>query len=115
MKVTNKSVKQGCVNIVSAGYCELYYLLGREPIAYTTGVYGWNYDVFNVNGVTVCTGYRGMPGPHAPRTGEFNSRARDIFHSDDDYQTKQNKLEHLRKEFSDACMDMLYPKGGEDE
>ena len=62
-KTTRKAVVNGSVNVRSAGYCDLSYLLrNHSPIAYTCGVYGWNFDVFEVYGVTICTGYRNMPG-----------------------------------------------------
>lgn len=48
---------------VALGYCELQRLLGcADPEAYTAGVYGWNFDVYRLGGLTICTGYRGMIG-----------------------------------------------------
>ena len=48
--------------IISLGYCEAQNLLSYlEPSAYTAGVYGWNFDIYEVHGVAICTGYRGMP------------------------------------------------------
>lgn len=48
---------------VALGYCELQCLLGcADPEAYTAGVYGWNFDVYRLGGLTICTGYRGMIG-----------------------------------------------------
>ena len=65
-KTTRKAVVNGSVNIIRAGYCSLQTLLSNhEPVAYTCGVYGWNFDVYEVYGVTICTGYRGMPGRSA--------------------------------------------------
>ncbi len=63
-KTTTKAIKNNYSknNIISLGYCSAYHLLKNySPIAYTSGVYGWNYDVYEINGVCVCTGYRGMP------------------------------------------------------
>lgn len=49
--------------VFSIGYCKASFLLCyHEPVAYTAGIYGWNFDVYKVHGVTICTGYRGMPG-----------------------------------------------------
>ena len=39
-----------------------YLLIGESPVAYTCGVYGWNFDAYCVDGFTICTGYRNMPG-----------------------------------------------------
>ena len=58
-KTTTKSIKNFSHNIRSAGYCEIQNLLhGHEPIAYTCGTYGWNYDVYSIGSTAICTGYR---------------------------------------------------------
>lgn len=61
-KTTAKAVKEGYHTIVSVGYCELQCLLSyKSPIAYTCGYYGWNFDVYDIDGIAIVTGYRGMP------------------------------------------------------
>ena len=61
-KTTNKYVKDYASHILRAGYCKMQNLLKyQNPIAYTYGICGWNYDVYEINGVTICTGYRNMP------------------------------------------------------
>ena len=30
----------------------------QEPIAYTAGAYGWNADIYYIDGLAICTGYR---------------------------------------------------------
>ena len=76
-KTTAKAVKNGCANVKCAGYCKLQYLLrNHEPTAYTCGVYGWNFDVYEVYGVTICTGYRGMPGTRLQGVKEYEQMAR---------------------------------------
>ena len=46
-KTTRKAIVNGSSNIVCAGYCDLSHLLtNHSPIAYTCGVYGWNFDVY---------------------------------------------------------------------
>lgn len=65
-KTTAKALKAGYYKIISAGYCDLQHLLDyRSPIAYSAGVYGWNFDVYEVDGVCIATGYRGMPSKNA--------------------------------------------------
>lgn len=60
-KTTAKAVKEGYHKIISAGYCELQNLLSyKNPVAYTCGYYGWNFDVYDIDGVVIVTGYRGM-------------------------------------------------------
>lgn len=102
-KTTRKSIVSGTPEkyLVCAGYCDLQNLLcGHEPVAYTSGVYGWNFDVFNVYGLTICTGYRGMPGRRANNIGEFEKAAREIR---EDYSMswdeRMDKIEALLKEF----------------
>ena len=100
-KTTTKAIRQGYSNIKCAGYCELQYLMrGVEPIAYTVGVYGWNYDVYRTNGVTICTGYRGMPGSRLERCEEYEKKAAEIW-SDYKmpYEQQLEKTAELRAEF----------------
>lgn len=50
---------------VTLGYCEMQSLLScANPVEYTAGLYGWNFDVYRLGGLTICTGYRGMVGKH---------------------------------------------------
>ena len=61
-KTTAKAVRSGYRTILAISYCGAKNLLSFEyPKAYTCGVYGWNFDVYDVDGVAICTGYRGMP------------------------------------------------------
>lgn len=61
-KTTAKAIKEGYAKIICCGYCNLQSLLSCEdPVAYSSGVYGWNFDVYAFNGVAIATGYRGMP------------------------------------------------------
>lgn len=65
-KTTATAIRNGYCKIISVDYCMAQRLLRyRSPIAYTCGVYGWNFDVYDVSDITpstvICTGYRGMP------------------------------------------------------
>ena len=65
-KTTAKAVRQGYHCIISAGYCDLQGLLSnKSPVAYSCGVYGWNFDVYDIDGVAIATGYRGMPSKNS--------------------------------------------------
>ena len=78
-KTTAKAIREGACNPRSVGYCDLQYLLNNHsPIAYTCGVYGWNFDVYEVYGVTICTGYRGMVGPRCAGIAEYEKKAEEI-------------------------------------
>ena len=62
-KTTSKEIKNNYFTIISAGYCELQSLLSCEnPIAYSKGVYGWKFDLYDFDGVAICTGYM-KPAP----------------------------------------------------
>lgn len=100
-KTTRKAVVNGSYNVRCAGYCDLSSLLtNHEPIAYTCGVYGWNFDVYEVYGVTICTGYRNMPGKYLDGIGEYEKKARAIM---EDYgrkwEDRTNDVETLLQEF----------------
>lgn len=98
-KTTRKAVVAGSSRLVSAGYCDLQTLLRyHSPIAYTSGIYGWNFDVYEVYGLTICTGYRNMPGRRANNIGDFEKAARDALERLD-YTDAQDEIERLLAEF----------------
>lgn len=100
-KTTTKAIKNLFPNVKSAGYCSIQNLLrGIEPVAYNCGVYGWNYDVYNINGLTICTGYRNMPGARVKGASEFETRALAIWENyNTPYEQKQEQAAQLLKEF----------------
>ena len=100
-KTTVKAIKEGCCNIVYIGYCDAWYLLSNHSAnAYTCGVYGWNFDVYEVYDVTICTGYRGMPGRRASNVNEYEKKARAIFDNYSiKYEERKEQIEKLLEEF----------------
>lgn len=57
IKTTQKAMREN-YHIIGVGYCDAHYLLkGVDPIAYSSGVYGWQCDYYNVDGVIISTGY----------------------------------------------------------
>lgn len=79
IKTTRKAIVDSSERIVSVGYCGAQALLSTvEPFAYTAGTYGWNFDAYRIGDLTICTGYRGMPGRRANNTAEFEKRAEKI-------------------------------------
>lgn len=103
LKTTRKSVVESYPKIVSIGYCDAQYLLHfHSPIAYTCGTYGWNFDVYNVNGTAICTGYRGMPGIHLPNVREFDRKAEQILYSSEklmSWEEREEQIESLLNQF----------------
>ena len=100
-KTTRRAVVEGSARLVSAGYCDLQALLrNHAPVAYTCGVYGWNFDVYKVYGLTICTGYRNMPGPKAHGIREYESAARSIMGAPGGtWEEKDARVEELLREF----------------
>ena len=98
-KTTTKHLKATGNNLRYCGYCDLQYLLYYTAAsAYTSGGYGWNYDVYECYGLTICTGYRGMPGTRLEYVKEYEDRAEKIIH---DYKsnTQKEDITNLLKEF----------------
>lgn len=100
-KTTIRAIRENACNPRSVGYCDLQYLLtNHSPNAYTCGVYGWNFDIYNLYGVTICTGYRGMIGPRCEGISEYEKKAKDIFHDEKlTYNEAREEIENLLHEF----------------
>lgn len=87
------------------GYCDLQYLLYcKNANAYTCGVYGWNFDVYELpNRVTITTGYRNMVGKRVdfPIIKEYDGKARLIVYDCNiKYEDKVKALDNLIEEFT---------------
>ena len=99
-KTTRKEIVNNYSNIRAVGYCDLYYLLSfKNPSAYTCGVYGWNFDVYALDGLTICTGYRNMPGKAAQSIKEYEAKAKKIFNSCKDWKEKEKEINKLLQKF----------------
>ena len=58
-KTTKKAIMLNYSKVIKIGYCDLQYLLNyKSPISYTSGVYGWNADIYDFSGIAIVTGYR---------------------------------------------------------
>ena len=94
-KTTAKEVRNGYFKIISVGYCDLQSLLDyKSPIAYTSGIYGWNFDVYDIDGVAIVTGYRGMPSKNSK--ADYNL----IKEYEDKSQGKTNQRERIDNQIS---------------
>lgn len=103
-KTTIKALREGACNLRSAGYCDLHYLLiNHESIAYTCGVYGWNFDVYEVYGLTICTGYRGMPGERLDGVAEAEEKAKELLSWENKGMTYAEKCEAVEKLLHEFC------------
>ena len=100
-RTTVREIRQNAAKLVFAGYCGLQTLLiNHSPDAYTCGMYGWNFDVYEVYGTTICTGYRGMPGRRANGIMEYERRAQEVINNDNLSRNERSQaIEELLKEF----------------
>lgn len=101
LKTTRKAIVNASTDIISIGYCDAATLLrNHNALAYTCGVYGWNFDVFEIDGKTICTGYRNMPGRTAKNVGEYEKKARAIMEQySRNYEERCEDVEKLLHEF----------------
>lgn len=103
LKTTRKAVVDATAPAIlkCCEYCSLQTLLrNHTPIAYTCGVYGWNFDIYDVYGLTICTGYRGMPGKDLRWVTEYEAKASNIMAEyDRSYEERIEEIENLLKEF----------------
>ena len=77
-RTTQKEIKNAYGYVFKIPYCDAWHLLkGREPEAYTAGVYGWNADIYSHGGVAIVTGYRPF-GEATPRELLKKYEVRDI-------------------------------------
>lgn len=107
-KTTMKSIRNNWRNIYQCDYCKLQNIMyGREPNYYTSGVYGWNCDVYCDN-VAITTGYRGMTGKHISTEiiKKHDDIAKEIISSNIPYKEIEQKLATNRQDFFKALMEV---------
>lgn len=102
-KTSAKELKNGVPEkyLRRAGYCDLQALLNyEEPIAYSSGRYGWNFDVYKIGGHYITTGYRGMVGERANNTELYEKKAEQILYKSGlEYDDKKRMINALLAEF----------------
>lgn len=81
IKTSAKNIAQNSHRIASIGYCAAQHLLKyKSPFAYSSGVYGWNADYYDLGDVVIATGYRSLPASKNTKCDyktvrEFDDRA----------------------------------------
>lgn len=103
-RTTRKAIVNGTPTnkLFQCGYCDMAHLLNyHSPIAYTCGVYGWNFDVYIVNGLTITTGYRNCCGKwiNYELLREYENRAKAVFRNDETYGKREKLVEEILSEF----------------
>ena len=111
-KTTQKEVLNGYRYVISEGYCDLQHLLYyRNPVAYTSGIYGWNADIYEIrNGVAISTGYRpfGNIKPDYELAREYDNKALDLIN---EYRNKD--FDDLKKELDKLILEFVKKVLGE--
>jgi hypothetical protein len=106
-KTTRKAINDRFL-VFQVSYCGVQTLLRyQNPFAYNSGIYGWNCDYYEVNGIVICTGYR----PH----GISTDKTREIFNKyekmaqalDEDNSLDYEKRRGYINTLVDMCTDEL--------
>lgn len=105
-KTTKKAIMANYGNIIKVDYCDLQNLLKYEsPIAYTSGVYGWNADIYDFGGVAIVTGYRpfGNIRPNWEIMDKYEKEAENICYNYS-YEKRRDALQELQKKFIEEVL-----------
>lgn len=112
-KTTRKAVTESSNTILKVGYCDLQSLLKfKEPIAYTCGVYGWNADIYKLDGLTIVTGYRPFGNySNYDLVEEYEQKAHKIATDYQvDWETRKNEVNKLLDEFVNKVYELATAK-----
>ena len=110
LQTTKTAIQNGYYNIISIGYCDLQNLLSyKNAFAYNTGVYGWNCDFYDVDGVCISSGYRPLNDVNVKFDYEivriYDKKASDIRCDNTiDFEIKIKMLDDLLVEFVNECI-----------
>lgn len=75
--MTVKELRHSERELRCCGANDMQHLLKyHDPVGYNAGSLGWNFDVYYVYGLHICTGYRRTPGEDLKETGTFEEKAR---------------------------------------
>jgi hypothetical protein len=106
-KVSKKHFKGD--KVLSVGYCQMSWLLNyQEPIAYSTGIYGWACDYYDIDGVVISTGYQPIGvSVDYNLIKSYENKARLITHSVFNHEQRKNAINMLLKEFINQVKGLL--------
>lgn len=104
IKTSQKILKEGYKNIICIGYCNIQYLLNlQEPRYYGSGVYGWNWDGYEIDRNTlIVTGYRpfGNIRPDWRIQKKYEDKAYKIWNNNLlSHEEVKNKMNELLQQF----------------
>ena len=100
-QTTKETTRAMYPQIISVGEGELHNLLMHEqPIAYTTDMYGWDADVYEIDGVAIVTGYKPFGDrPYDELVEKYEAAAKEIRKQWLPYVETKEKLHALAVEF----------------
>lgn len=102
MKVTRKNIMKEYPNTIQIGYCELQNLLRfRKADFCTSGIYGWNADIYPIDiNIAIVTGYRpfGIIQPNYEIVKKYDEEALKIWKKYD-YEKAKIKIDKLIEKF----------------
>ena len=110
---TKQAVNNGYFYKICIGYCDLQTLLKYEnPVAYTSGIYGWNADIYDSFpeipwNVCIVTGYRpfGNIRSNYDRNRKFEKMASKINNDYSvPYEKRRAKVHKLLVKFITECV-----------
>lgn len=68
-KITRKIINENYTNVYNVGRCGISdFYQSEDAKYYNCGIYGWNYDVYEIGGIAVLEGDRGTFGKPLPKT-----------------------------------------------
>jgi hypothetical protein len=107
-EITRNDIRRQYTNIIQLGYCDIYDLTRiLKKIGYNAGIYGWNYDVFELDWNTcIITGYRTFSKGTIRLTREFieymDKKAHEIKENNRcNYHGFDEQMNALKNEFID--------------
>lgn len=104
MNITKTNIKRMYQNTICIGYCQLQNLLKfKKAVFYTSGVYGWNADIYPINiNTAIVTGYRpfGTITPDHEIIKKYEQKAYNILTNyKNNYAKKEKMINSLLNDF----------------
>lgn len=102
LKMTKKSILNRYNNIIQIGYCNAQNLLkSYEPFGYTSGIYGWNADIYSFKNTAIVTGYRpfGNIEPSYELIKKYDEKAKKILNKYTNHNDMEDAIYNLIDEF----------------
>lgn len=104
--LTKNEIRRQYKTVIQLGYCDLYELTRNlKKIGYNAGIYGWNYDVFELDWNTcIITGYRTFDKGTIRLTSDFiqymDKKANEITNNNNcNYEEYEKQMDSLKNEF----------------